>query len=121
MITLDRAIFSLGALRMGTADRSLPTVNPLSRWLEANGGSGAKRRLAEASGLRWQSIHLIALDRQIPTPETIVALERGTLALGAPLPADDLVRWFAEHPRPQRTVTTDSEPSTGAPLSRGAA
>jgi hypothetical protein len=80
-------------------------MNPLARWLQEQGGAPAKRRLADASDVRWQSIHLIADGKQIPTPETIVKLEQGAAKLGAPLPADDLVRWFAAHPH--RIVTTN--------------
>lgn len=77
-------------------------MNPLAAWLAAQpDGTLAKTRLAELSGVRWQSIHYIAKGEQVPTPPTAAKLERGT---DGAVRAVDLLAWFVEHPR---TETTD--------------
>jgi hypothetical protein len=72
-------------------------MNPLAAWLaQQPDGTAAKRRLSEATRKRWQTIHLIAENRQVPTPDTAAAIERGT---GGEVRAVDLLAWFVEHPR----------------------
>lgn len=59
-------------------------MNPVARWLEANGGPAAKRKLValceEAGGrIRWQAIHMLAEGRsRTPRVETALLLERAT-------------------------------------------
>lgn len=76
-------------------------MNPLAEWLAAQpDGTLAKARLAEHSGVRWQSIHYIARGEQVPTPPTAAKLERGT---DGAVRAVDLLAWFVGHPRTEIT------------------
>jgi hypothetical protein len=92
-------------------------MNPLARWLRAHGkkedGEDAKELLREASGLRWQTIHLVAANKSEPRAATAHAIEVGTRALTPhdPVLAIDLLAWFIDHPR---SIAVSPEDATAA-------